>query len=167
MLNKTPAKPDDATESALKRRRRSPLIGIALILVGVLLVGSGIKTILHGSKRAVAPRGIIKLEVVSSRAEREKGLSGRDGISPKDGMLFVFESSSMKNCFWMKDMKFAIDMVFLDAEKRVVTVHEHVAPESFPQSFCPSSNATYGLELSDGNAARLGLSTGESLKFKL
>jgi uncharacterized membrane protein (UPF0127 family) len=56
-------------------------------------------------------------------------------------------------------------MVWVDDEKKVVTVEKNVAPETYPQSFCPSSPAKYGLELPSGDAAKLGIEKGVSLQF--
>jgi len=96
---------------------------------------------------------------------RQKGLSGRESLSPKSGMLFVFDSSSEKNCFWMKDMKFAIDMVWIDDQKNVVTVTQNVGPDTYPSVFCPEVSVKYGLEINAFSAEKYGIKTGEKLSF--
>jgi uncharacterized membrane protein (UPF0127 family) len=65
----------------------------------------------------------------------------------------------------MKDMLFSIDMIWLDEAKRVITIKEGVAPETYPTTFCPDSAAKYGLEISSGGARRLGVSPGVRLAF--
>ncbi len=65
-------------------------------------------------------------EVVSSPADREKGLSGRAQINVNEGMLFVFEEND-KYPFWMKGMKFPIDIVWI-LQDRIIGFEENVMP---------------------------------------
>lgn len=55
---------------------------------------------------------LIKVEVADTAAERSKGLSGRDNLAEDAGMLFVFPESK-KYQFWMKGMKFPLDLIFI------------------------------------------------------
>ena len=52
--------------------------------------------------------------------------------------------------FWMKDMMFPIDIIWLDEGFRVVAIAENAAPSSFPNLFTPSSPAQYVLEVPSG-----------------
>lgn len=99
-----------------------------------------------------------------SSSEREQGLSGRESLGENDGMLFVFDSPS-PYCFWMKDMKFPIDMIWLDANKKVVSVRSNVTPESYPETFCPNQDAVYVLEVNAGKAEAWGVKAGERAQF--
>lgn len=74
-------------------------------------------------------------------------------------MLFVLEIDDYW-AVWMKDMGFSIDIVWLDAEGRVLSVVEGAAPESYPKIFLPKAAAHYVLELPAGAAARYGLAEG-------
>lgn len=65
-------------------------------------------------------------EVVSKPNAREKGLSGRDSIGINDGMLFVFEETD-KYPFWMKGVKFPIDIVWI-LQDRIIGFEENVSP---------------------------------------
>ncbi len=100
---------------------------------------------------------IIYVSVADTPELRIKGLSGHEPLNTSEGMLFVFDVSSVDNCFWMKDMSFPIDMVWLDENKQVVTVAPEVAPESYPRTFCPEHPAKYGLELASRQADSLGI----------
>ena len=66
-------------------------------------------------------------------------------------MLFVFDHDDRYR-FWMKDMKFPIDIIWLDRRDRIVTIHENVSP--CPADPCPvytpPANARYVLEVSAG-----------------
>jgi uncharacterized membrane protein (UPF0127 family) len=119
----------------------------------------------ENTTRLITPNGFITVEVVDTPEKRTQGLSGREYLSEKAGMLFVFDNTSIKNCFWMKDMNFSIDMVWLNERREVVTVTPNVTPESYPETFCPEEPAKYGLELRDSNANNLDIVEGSKLRW--
>lgn len=57
-----------------------------------------------------------RLEFVSDDASRKAGLSNRDSLCDECGMLFEFPSKGMKT-FWMKDMKFDLDIIWIEDQK--------------------------------------------------
>jgi uncharacterized membrane protein (UPF0127 family) len=79
---------------------------------------------------------------------RELGLGKRDSLSENSIMLFVFDYPS-DYAFWMKDMKFNIDIIWLDETYRVVYISENISPNTYPQVFSPDKKAKYVIE---GNA---------------
>lgn len=93
---------------------------------------------------------------------RAQGLSGRAALAAGEGMLFVFERSDYWG-IWMKDMRFSIDIVWLDEEGRVVGLEAEAAPGSYPDVFVPPLRARYVLELPAGAAARYGLAEGTKI----
>lgn len=106
----------------------------------------------------------LRMELADNQLSRVTGLSYRDSIG-SDGMLFVFTESSAENCFWMKDMKFSIDMVWLSSDKTVLSIDREVSPETFPNTFCPVSPAKYGIEINAGTAQNYGFEIGKQVKF--
>jgi uncharacterized membrane protein (UPF0127 family) len=95
---------------------------------------------------------------------RELGLSYRDSLDDNSAMLFVFEKPSVYK-FWMKDMKFPIDMIWLDENKEVIHIEKDVKPETFPESFGPNKNAKYIIEIKANRVDQIGLSVGDILEF--
>ena len=91
-------------------------------------------------------------------------MSGRISLGKNDSMLFVFDSDSRPG-FWMKDMKFPIDIVWLDASKKVVTIKRNATPESYLEAYYPSAPARYVIELVSGRASELGIDVGTTLKW--
>ena len=69
----------------------------------------------------------IKAEVSDTEVLRARGLGGRDQIATDSGMLLVFPQSQ-KYQFWMKGMKFPIDMIFIDQGKVVDILKNLSAP---------------------------------------
>ncbi len=166
MSNKTHGKPPEETGSAPKQPSFSRIsyfvFGfLVLVIFGYVLFVN----LSNNTDILIAPAGKIKVEMADSQAERTLGLSGRESITDDQGLLFVFEESSDRNCFWMKDMRFSIDMIWMNDEKEVVTIAENVSPQTYPETFCPVSPAKYGLELSSGNANSLQIVTGSKLRW--
>ena len=106
----------------------------------------------------------IRVAVVDTPAAREQGLGGVTGLLPNEGMLFVFQKDS-RYAFWMKDMTFSIDMVWIGSDKRIVYIAKNVSPDTYPKPFVPTSPARYVLELPAGFADSHNLKIGESVSF--
>lgn len=111
----------------------------------------------------------IKLEVADTPEKREIGLSAKRSLPEDRGMLFIFEEPSIYT-FWMKDMDFPIDIIFL-RNNRIVTIHESVpAPKDDVQDlklYPPSEAADRVIELNAGKAKEYGLKMGQELEIKL
>lgn len=103
---------------------------------------------------------ILNIEVVQSLIDRERGLSGRESLAVNAGMLFVFEKPGLYG-FWMKGMKFPIDILWLDENLRVVDIKEKAEPSSYsitsPQNFVPQDAAKFVLEANAGFASYAGV----------
>lgn len=97
----------------------------------------------------------LNLEVVDTERERTRGLSGRESLGKNAGMLFVFPVSNTYG-FWMKDMNFSIDIVWLDENFEIVYIKEEVSPETYPESFRPDTPARYVLEVNAGVMNEMG-----------
>lgn len=111
----------------------------------------------------------IKVELANTTELQEKGLSGRTGLAKDTGMLFVFAEPGEYG-FWMKDMKFAIDIIFIDANRKVVRIHRNVPPESYlsnpPQAFYADTPVLMVLEVAAGYAAAHNIVEGSTVSLK-
>lgn len=112
-----------------------------------------------------APLGIIKAFVVSTKQDLVRGLSGRTSMKNNEGMFFVFTEPAM-HIFWMKDMFFPIDIVWIDANMTVVSVTENISPDTYPETFEPESPTLYVLELNAGKAKEYGLVKGKNISVQ-
>lgn len=101
------------------------------------------------------------LEVADTARTRIKGLSNRDSLPPKTGMLFVFDRPS-EQCFWMKDMRFPIDMIWLNERQVITKIESDVQPSTYPNQFC-AQETKYVVELNTGEAKHSNLAVGQQL----
>ncbi len=109
---------------------------------------------------------VVSLEIAADDEMRQQGLMFRDHIDPGRGMLFVFPRDDVFS-FWMKNTRIPLDMIWIDANKRIVGMRENVPPchvEDCP-SYGPGVVARYVLEVGGGEAAKHRLKTGDALQF--
>ncbi len=113
----------------------------------------------------IAPKGTIHSLIASTSEQMTTGLSYRDSIAGDTGMTFFFAKSDIYG-FWMKDMSFPIDIVWIDENKKVVGIEPDLKVESYPESVLPKVPVRYVLELNSGGAQYFGIATGTILRFK-
>lgn len=110
------------------------------------------------------PKGAIQVEVADSKGEREQGLSGRVSMRNDEGILFVFETPG-KYGFWMKDMNFPLDIIWINENGLVVDIERDLSPDSYPKTFINEVDASYVLEVNAGLAKEFGLFLGSKVKI--
>lgn len=110
----------------------------------------------------------ITAELAVSDEERQLGLMFRERINCDQGMLFVFGEEDFHS-FWMKNVNFPIDILWLDREKRIVHIESNVPPckESPCPSYSPKVQASYVLELKSGSVKKNQLKLYDKLEFIL
>ncbi len=131
------------------------------LVFAVLLLASFALGAFFTPLEPVSPRHIIAMEeillggktlrvqIADTDAARTRWLSGIETLEDDEGMWFVFPEDGL-HTFWMKDMRFPIDILWLDAEQRIIHIEHQVRPETFPRSFMPNSPARYVLEVRAG-----------------
>jgi uncharacterized protein len=102
------------------------------------------------------------IEVARTLEQRNRGLSGREQLLPEQGMLFIHEQPG-KYCYWMKDMKIAIDILWFDQSRKLIHIEQNASPASYPKNFCPPSDALYVLEIRTGMAGFTRTKLGDEL----
>ncbi len=109
------------------------------------------------------------VEVASSTLARARGLSYREGLSEKTGMLFLFDNYDRYG-FWMKDMNFALDMIWIKGD-RVVSFSENAVPEPGKpmwslKIYYPSEPVDKVLEVNAGTVQKDGIKVGDMVSIK-
>ena len=104
----------------------------------------------------------LNMEIVSSPADIEEGLSDRVSMPRDQGMLFLFHPAD-RYSFWMQRMHFPLDIIWI-RDGRVVDIAENMpAPQNFslvPATYTPKAAADRVLEVNAGQAREYGLSIG-------
>ena len=152
-------------ENASQKHGRGRLIALlasALILAGLFFLWSREHVAAPAQALLTDDGRLFRLEVSDTAAERALGLGRRDALCPDCGMLFLFESPGEYG-FWMKDMRFPIDIVWLSGD-RVVHIERSVPADS-EETYLPGTEADRVIELNAGQAA--GLEAGEIVRIDL
>lgn len=102
--------------------------------------------------------------IVSSEADRKHGLSGTNPLGEREAMIFVFPSDDRWG-IWMKDMKYPIDILWLDKDRIVRHIVEDARPESYPTTFRPDMPVRYVIEMKSGTAKQKHITIGSGAKF--
>ncbi len=106
--------------------------------------------------------GVIEAEVADSVVTHSIGLMGREALSGHQGMLFVFPHN-LRTVFWTFGMRFAIDIIFLNKEKKVTEIHRNCIPwRSF---ILPKHKFRSALEVHAGTTDRLLIHVGDEAEF--
>ena len=117
--------------------------------------------------RVTLPDGfVVRVEVAAEPESRALGLMFRDRLDPGAGMIFLFAADDELR-FWMKNTRIPLDMIFLDASRKIVGISRDVPPCRFDP--CPSYGpgpgirSRYVLELAGGEAQKHNLKIGDVL----
>lgn len=102
----------------------------------------------------------IRVTMATTPAARAQGLSGVPSLKSDEGMLFVFPEEGAYS-FWMKDMLFSIDMLWIAASGEIVHIEEGVSPDTYPTSFTSDVPARYVLEVPAGFSNTYGIKIGD------
>jgi len=113
-----------------------------------------------------APKGSLKVFIADTDMTREQGLSDISSLPQGNGELFKFDNPGSYG-FWMKDMNFPLDIVWINRDKLVTNVTKNAQPDSYPSVFMPVQPILYVVEMSAGFADKLGLTTGKFVSFSL
>ena len=103
-------------------------------------------------------------ELADTVAKRTQGLSGKENLPENEGMLFIFDAPNFVS-FWMKDMNFPIDIVWINEEKQIIGWEENVDPNTYPATFSPKEEIVYVLEVNAGCIQRHDIQIGQAIAF--
>lgn len=135
-----------------------------LLIGGVSIFSNLNKSVYDEKAYLVLPDKNVELTVVSTSEARTRGLSGKDSLPENSAMLFVFDDLD-KYGIWMKDMKFPIDIFWLNEKSKIIHIEKDVSPDSYPKVFFPPDKSLLILEANAGFAQKNKLEVGKSLVF--
>jgi len=132
-------------------------------------------TVLDASTKPAKPLVMVggvsfTVELAETPQQVARGLSGRDSLAQGAGMLFVHDKEQ-RYTFWMKDMRFPLDLLWIDADCAVADISAQVPPpepgqldRSLPL-FSPKTPVLHVLEINAGAASVAGISIGDAVRF--
>ena len=136
-------------------------VGVLLATIPLLAASAPPRVLIHttsGGEVSVA------VEIAATPACRQRGLMFRRELEPMHGMLFVFQEDADRP-FWMKNTPLPLDIVFIDASRRVVGIQANTVPYS-ERRLRAGRPSRYVLEVAAGFCAREGVQVGNSVEFR-
>jgi uncharacterized membrane protein (UPF0127 family) len=106
----------------------------------------------------------ILVDVADDTCKRDLGLSGRTSLNSDSGMIFTFDKEGNYG-FWMKDMKFPLDIIWINSDLKISGIEKDLATSTYPKSFGSKYKALYVLEVSAGYSDKNNIKTGEQIIF--
>ncbi len=150
-----------------------PTAFLSAVLVGIAFMDQPPQSLAADSRLLPirTPSGVtIQAEIADTPLKRATGLMYRDHLDKNHGMLFFF-SQPHAYSFWMKNTKIALDLIWLDGNKRVVHIERSVpictkSDDSCPQYRPNSDDALYVLEIAGGTVEEYKIEKGSKLEFR-
>lgn len=140
-----------------------PILFFVLLLFGAVLLFKNKTEIITESSASIisskpqffAEINKKKIELLLALKSEEiiKGLSGKKSLGENQGMLFVFEKPDRYG-FWMKEMNFPIDIIWIDENYKIIEITKNLKPDSYPKIFRPKKPAQFVLEINIGWAEK-------------
>jgi len=105
----------------------------------------------------------INIEIANSDFDRQLGLMFRRHMENNDGMLFIFPNEEMQ-AFWMRNTFIPLDMIFVNAAKKIVTIHRNTQTLS-DQSYPSAAPALYVIEVNAGFCSLHNINEGDRINY--
>ena len=136
-----------------------------------LIIGKEATSSSNGYRQAkVTVNGMVLVaDISASNEQRTKGLSVKDALAENEAMLFVFGNEG-EHTFWMKNMKFPIDIIWINRDKTIVHIEPNLQPcnsELLCPTYKPDEDSLYVLETVGGFAERHDIAQGTRVEFEL
>jgi uncharacterized membrane protein (UPF0127 family) len=143
--------------------RRSLLPTLVAFLAGLsrFSVGADLQQFPTSELTIISASGLhrFKVELARTPAQMTQGLMFRTGLAPDAGMLFEYQQPTAAT-MWMRNTLIPLDMLFVDAQGRIVNIHERAVPQSL-DVIAAAEPVRAVIELNGGTAARLGIEPGD------
>lgn len=105
----------------------------------------------------------IDIEVAQTPEAIRQGLMFRRSMEDDQGMLFLMDSLEPQS-FWMANTYISLDIIYLDDQKRIVSIAENTTPQS-REPIPSGAPAQYVLEVNAGFARAKGLKVGDLMEW--
>lgn len=105
----------------------------------------------------------IEIEIADTEYKRQLGLMNRKTMEENQGMLFIFNDDSMRS-FWMLNTLISLDIIFVNKDKRIVTIHKNTTPLS-QQSYPSTESSIYVVEVISGYCDRHNIQVGDKVSW--
>jgi len=168
-------------ENIQTRRRMQIGISFAVIVIALAIIFMPKKSAQDTSTVAAAPmfkkqgeltltksdgKSIISIdiEIADDEAKREVGMMGRPVMEERQGMFFILEEDQLAS-FWMRNCPLSLDMIFINKQGKIVTIHKNTKPFS-DDSYSATAMTLFVLEVNAGFTDKYNIKDGDIMSWK-
>ena len=108
---------------------------------------------------------LIDIELADTDVLRARGLMFRESMPENAGMLFLMDFEEIQS-FWMRNTYISLDMLFVNAEREIVTIHANTTILS-DRSYHSTRPALYVVEVNAGFSYRHNINVGDFIQFTI
>jgi uncharacterized membrane protein (UPF0127 family) len=107
------------------------------------------------------------VSVAETEVDKQKGLSGKASLPLTEGKLFLFDTPDTYT-FWMKDMKFPIDIIFINGDT-IVSIAENARPVTSGTMplYKPTGSSDKVLEINAGLSKKYNFKPGDKVTIQI
>lgn len=105
----------------------------------------------------------IDIQIANTDFDRQLGLMFRKSMSENQGMLFIFPQESVQS-FWMRNTYISLDMIFVNADKKIITIHRNTKILS-DKSYQSTGPAKYVIEVDAGFSDKFSIKVGDKVNW--
>lgn len=140
------------------------IFAIAVLLVGVLFLRFWLSNPKETPTLTIGST-VIDVTLAQTPEEQEQGLSDTLSLPKNAGKLFLFDAPGNYG-FWMKDMHYPLDIIWIDTANTIIGITKDVSPKSYPTVFYPPARAQSVLEVNAGFSTQYGIHIGQTVVLK-
>jgi uncharacterized membrane protein (UPF0127 family)/phosphatidylglycerophosphate synthase len=132
----------------------------------VIILSSGI-FLIKTQTHVCFEKKCIEVEIMDTAEKRALGLMYRQKINESEGMLFILDRVQIPK-FWMKNVQFSIDMIFIDENLTIVDIEKGVPPCYYEPClrYSPGSEVLYVVEVISGFSDTYNITKNKIIKIK-
>lgn len=108
---------------------------------------------------------LTKIELAVTNYQKARGLMYRDNLCESCAMLFIFNDDT-NTMFWMKNTFIALDIIFIDNNGKIITIHHNTQPENTRLNYAANSSYRYVLETNAGFAKKNDINQGDVINLE-
>jgi len=148
----------------IKDNIRLLLGAIVVVFVTVLLITLFVS---KKSTKVIIGNQTFRVMVAKTDKEKQIGLSNKKQIAKDQGMLFIFDNSDLYS-FWMKNMEFPIDIIYINGNKVTTVISNAKVPSSNTNLmiYQPEDKSDKVLEISAGLSNKYNIKKGSTVTIE-
>lgn len=145
-------------------RKIKNIIVIIIIIIIIIIIKNAFQNRDYSRSNQISINGkIIHILIAKTKTEITRGLGGREFLDNNSGMLFIMPKHD-KYTFWMKDMQFPIDIIWI-SDHQIVDITKNIPVEKNGSLtlYQPKKEANYVLEVNSGYTDLYKIKIGDSV----